>query len=37
MAILTADKVAEFFEHGCKIWPHLTAVLVLSDRDSDFI
>ena len=22
---------------ACKIWPHLTAVLVLSDRDSDFI
>ena len=24
-------------EQGCKIWPHLTAVLNLSDRNSDFI
>ena len=29
-----AKKQAEDY---CKIWPHLTAVLVLSDRDSDFI
>ena len=32
-------KLAVFLdcEPECKIWPHLTAVLILSDRHSDFI
>ena len=41
----TGDEVVAFFRsilpetraHECKIWPHLTAVLNLSDRNSDFI
>ena len=31
------DRVPALPAGLCKIWPHLTAVLVLSDRDSDFI
>ena len=39
MALFPEDREAPALncEVVCKIWPHLTAVLNLSDRSSDFI